>query len=169
MAVAAKKPAVVKAAPAPAAPTFELPKVDVAKAIETVAAPARELQESVREAAEKGVAETRAAFARVKAASEEATDSLEASVKLAAEGALAFNHKLVDAMRANAEAQFDLVKALLGAKSWSEAIALNSEHARKQFDAVSAQGKDLLALAQKATQDAAAPLKDGFSRAFAAR
>lgn len=168
MAVAAKKPAPVKAEAAPA-PAFDLPKLDVAKAIETAAAPAREMQESVREAAEKGVAETRAAFARVKAAAEEATDSLEASARLAAEGTLAFNHKLVDALRANSEAQFDLVKALLGVKSWSEAIALNSEHARKQFETVSAQGKDLAALAQKVTQDSFAPLKDGFSKAFAAR
>lgn len=165
----ARKPAPVKAEPAQPAPALALPQVDIARAIETAAAPAREIQTSVREAAEKGVEETRAAFARVKAATEEASGSLEASVKLVAEGTLAFNHKLVDAVRANTEAQFDLVKALLGVRSWSEAIALNSEHARKQFDALNAQGKDLAAFAQKVTQDSFAPLKDSFSKAFQAR
>lgn len=179
MAVPAKKPVVAKAAepaiapaPAPAAapaPAFELPQVDVAKAIETVAAPARELQESVREAAEKGVEESRAAYARAKAVAEETAGSLGQSAKSAAEGMRAFNDKLVDAMRANTEAGFDFVKALLGAKTLSEAIELNTEFARKQFDAMNAQGKDLAAFAQKTATETYAPLKDGFSKAFAAR
>lgn len=170
MVAPAKKPALARpvetAAPAPA---FDLPQVDVAKAIETVAAPARELQETVREAAEKGVEETRAAFARAKLVAEEATDSLEQSAKTAAESLLAFNHKLVDAMRANSDAGFDFVKALLGAKSWSQAIELNTAFTRQQFDAINAQGKDLAAFAQQAATEACAPLKDSFSKAFAAR
>lgn len=169
MAAASKKPVTLATSAAAPIGKSDSGKSDVVKAFETVAAPARELQDSVRQAAEKTVEETRAAYDRVKAASEEATASLEKGARTAADGLLAYNHKLVDALRANADAGFDLMKSLLGAKSLSEAIELNAAFARKQFDAVSAQGKDLAALAQKVAADSVAPVKDSLGKMFAPR
>lgn len=164
-------PAKKVVAPAPvAAPTLvELPQVDVAKVMEAAAAPAREMQENVRKAAEKGVEETRAAYARAKDAAEKATSAFETSAKTAADGVVAFNHKLVDSLRANSDATFDFVKSLLGVKSLSEAITLNSEHARKQFEAVTAQSKDLAQLAQKVATDSFAPVRAQLDKALAAK
>lgn len=140
--------------------------LEPAKAVEAMAEPMREIQGQIREAAEKGLGETRVVFDRLRAAAEETGAAFEASMKSAAEGVQNFNLKVVEAMRVNAEANFDLLKALVSARSLSEAIALNSEHVRKSFDALSAQSKELGETAQKAAADAFAPLRDGVAKAL---
>jgi hypothetical protein len=54
----------------------------------------------------------------------------------------------------------------LGVKSLSQFVELSSAHARKQFEAITAQGQELAALAQKATAETAEPLKTGVTKAF---
>lgn len=137
-----------------------------AKAVEAMAEPMREIQDQIREAAEKGLGETRVVFDRLRAAAEETTHAFEASMKSAADGVQAFNLKVVEAMRVNAEANFDLLKALVTARSLSEAIALNSEHVRKSFDALSAQTKELGETAQKIAVDAVSPLRESVEKAL---
>src|SRR5450631_2112217 len=66
---------------------------------DAASAPVREMQENVRKVAEKGVEETRAAYARVKAAAEEATGSLETSYSTASKGIVEFNTKALEAVR----------------------------------------------------------------------
>ena len=51
-------------------------------------------------------------------------------------------------------------------KSPSEFIELSTAQMRKQFDIVSAQNKELCALAQEVATEAAAPIKTGVSKAF---
>ena len=72
----------------------------------------------------------------------------------------------MEAYQANAAASVQYVQALSGVRSVSEAIALQSEHMRKQYEALSAQAKELTALAQQVAADAAAPLKDQFGKTF---
>ena len=50
-------------------------------------------------------------------------------------------------------------------KSASEAVELSTAHLRKQFEAMSAQSKELTALAQKVATEAAEPLKEGMTKA----
>ena len=69
-------------------------------------------------------------------------------------------------VRTNTRAAFDYVNELLGVKSPSELVELSTAHMRKQFDTVSAQTKELSALAQKAAADAAEPIKTGVSKVF---
>jgi len=140
--------------------------LEPAKAVEAMAEPMREIQGQIREAAEKGLGETRVAFDRLRAAAEETGAAFEASMKTAAEGVQTFNLKVVEAMRVNAEANFDLLKALVSVRSLSEAIALNTEHVRKSFDAMSAQSKELGETAQKVAVDAISPLREGVARMF---
>ena len=138
----------------------------VEKAYEGVTAQIAGAQENVRKAAEKGLEQSREAYARVKTAAEEATNSMEASYTKATKGIVEMNSKTIDAMRANSDATFDFFKSLMGAKSVSEAITLQSEHARKQFDAITFQGKELSSLAQKLAADAVEPLRTTFGKAF---
>lgn len=140
---------------------------EAAKVEETLAAPAREMQESLRQAAEKGVAESRAAYARVKTSAEDATQSLETSYAAACEGVTAINAKTVEALRVNVEAGFGFLKALTGAKSLPEAMEVQTGHMRKQFDTLAIQARDMAALAQKIAKEAAAPIKAGIDKAFA--
>ena len=51
-------------------------------------------------------------------------------------------------------------------KSPSEVIELSTAHARQQFDTVSAQNKELLALAQKVAIETAEPIKQSVTKAF---
>jgi hypothetical protein len=51
-------------------------------------------------------------------------------------------------------------------KSFSEVVELSTAHARKQFETVTAQTKDLTALAQKVATETAEPLKGSVTKAF---
>jgi hypothetical protein len=73
---------------------------------------------------------------------------------------------MIEASRANTNAAFDFYTDLMSAKSYSDIIELSTAHARKQFEAVTAQTKDLAALAQKMATDTAEPMKDSVSKAF---
>lgn len=160
MAVASKKPA-----PA-AADVAAFPEAKIDTVFETVPASMDQMQENVRKVVEKGVAETRAAYAKVKTAAEEATGALESSYSTATKGVIAFNTKTLDALRANAEANFDFVKAVINAKSVSEFVTLQSEHASKQVEAINAQTKEIAALAQKIAAETVEPIKSQVARTF---
>ena len=51
-------------------------------------------------------------------------------------------------------------------KSPSELVELATAHSRTQFETLSAQGKELAALAQKVATDTAEPIKSGVSKAM---
>lgn len=173
MATPSKKQSAEIAAPAaaPAAAVeskviaFDAAKAfDFSKAIEAASGPMRDAQEQVRKAAEKAVEDSKAGYGKVKDFAEQATASVEETLRVAQNGAVEFNTKAIDVLRAQANAGFDLFAALLGAKSVSEAIQLNAEHARKQFEAASTQAKELQALAQKVAADSVEPLKGVVAR-----
>jgi phasin len=130
------------------------------------AAPAAEIQQSFRSALEKGVVESRAAFAKAKTAADETVSAFEVSFAAAKDGAVAINTKAFEALRVNADANFDFLKAVFAVKSLPDLIALQSEFARKQVETISGQSKDFGALAQKAMADAVAPIKEQVARSF---
>ena len=131
-----------------------------------LAEPAVEIQQSFRSALEKGVAESRAAFVKAKTAADEAASAFEVSFAAVKDGALAINAKAFEALRANSEANFDFLKALLAAKSLSDVIALNAEFTRKQIETITGQTKDIGALTQKAMTDAVEPIKERLAKSF---
>jgi len=141
-----------------------------APAVETPLAASQEAiveaQQTVRSALEKGVVETRAAYAKAKAAADETANAFESSFAAAKEGVIAINAKALEALRVNVEANFDFIKATFDVKSLADWAALQSEFARRQVEALTGQTKDIGALAQKAMADATAPIKDHFVRAF---
>jgi phasin len=156
-----ESPAAAKTAVAPSlvAPEFT-------KAMETASAPVAEIQENVRKAVEKSVAEAREAYVKAKTAAEEATGALESSMSVAKTGIAEINTKALDAIRVNVEANFDLVHALIGAKTVSEYVTLQSEFARKQIEALSGQAKEFTALAQKVANESVAPIKVQVAKSF---
>lgn len=153
-----------KSAPAAAAapsafefPKFEIPNFEI---------PRMEVPASLREFAEKGASQAKETYEKMKAAAEEATDVLEDTYATAAKGAADYGLKMIEATRANTNAAFDFYSDLMNVKSYSDMIELSTTHARKQFEAVSAQTKDLAALAQKMATETAEPIKDSVSKAF---
>ena len=134
--------------------------------LQLAAAPAAEIQQSFRGALEKGVVESRAAFTKAKTAADETASAFEVSFAAAKDGALAINAKAFEALRANADANFDFLKAVCAAKSLSDLITLQTEFARKQVETMTSQTKDFGALTQKAMADAVEPIKEQVARSF---
>jgi phasin len=147
-----------------AAPSFEMPDYGIPKfAMPKFDLPNMEMPEAFRDMAERGVEQTRDAYAKVKVASEEAADLLENTYEAAAKRATNYNRKLIEIARTNTRAAFDYVHELLGVKSPPELIALSTAQMRKQFEIVSEQNKELCALAQEMATEAAGTIKTAVS------
>ena len=138
-------------------PKFEMPKFDIPKV---------EMPAAFREFAERGVAQAKDTYEKMKAAAEEATDVLETTYSTATKGAADYGLKVIETTRVNTNAAFDFYGELITAKSLSEVIELSSAHARKQFEALTAQSKELGALAQKVATETAEPIKSGMNKAL---
>ncbi|WP_294536951.1 phasin family protein [uncultured Rhodoblastus sp.] len=152
--------AIVEAVKAVAAETAEQVKTfDPAKALESVKAlDSGKTKEIVAEVAKVQQA--------AKEAVTETVHALEGSFGAASKSLQAFSAKALEAYQANAVASVSYLQALSGVRSISEAIALQSEHARKQYENLSAQAKELTALAQQVASDAAGPFKDQIGKVF---
>jgi phasin len=77
-----------------------------------------------------------------------------------------YNLKMIDMAQANAEAVFELVRQLANAKAPSDIMELWTSHARKQFEALSEQTKELTALGQKIASESAEPVARSVNQAF---
>ena len=146
----------------PASSAFEMPKFEMPK----FEIPKVEMPAAFREFAERGVAQAKDTYEKMKAAAEEATDVLETTYSTASKGASDYGLKIIETARVNTNAAFDFVGELITAKSLSEIIELSSTHTRKQFEVLTAQSKELGALAQKVATEAAEPIKSGMNKAF---
>mgnify|MGYP001193138072 CR=1 FL=1 len=144
MAAAKKSPAAVEA---------------VETAVQAAMAPMTQMQEKVRETAEKGMEQARAQYEAVKDAAEKATGKLEESVNAVRTGAMSFNLKALELVRTNTNASFDHLQALFGAKTVQDAMTLQADFVKKQAEAAQAQIQDLAAIGQKLASDAAEPVK----------
>ena len=130
------------------------------------AAAAIKSNEAFRQTAEKGVAQAKDTYEKAKVATEQATDVLKDAYAIAAKGATEYNLKIIEIARTNTNTAFEHAQELIGAKSPSEFVELSAAHARKQFDAMMAQTKELTELAQKVTIKTTEPLKAGVTMAF---
>ncbi len=88
--------------------------------------PKFEVPAAFREAAEKGVAQAKEGWEKMKSATEEATEVLEESYTTAAKGASEYGLKVIDAARTNTNAAFDFATNLATAKTLSEFVEISS-------------------------------------------
>jgi phasin len=147
-----------KAAAAPfEMPKFELPNFEM---------PKMEIPAAFRELAEKSVSQAKDTYEKMKSAAEEATDVLEDTYATATKGVSDYGLKVIEAARENTNAAFDFATELMTVKSLSEVVELSTAHTRKQFEALTAQSKELVAIAQKVASETAEPMKESFGKAF---
>ena len=137
-----------------ATPSFDMPKFDI---------PSFEVPPAFREFAEKGVSQAKEQYEKMKSVAEEATGVMEDTYASASKGAAEYGQKVIDNARTNSNAAFDLFGALLSAKSYAEAVELSTGYARKQFETLTEQAKELSAVAQKAGTETFEPIKDSFT------
>ena len=122
--------------------------------------------QAIREMADKGTAQAKASYDKMSAATAEASTVMQNAGATAAQGFKDSNAKVIEFARANSNAAFDYASKLLGVKSPSEFIEVSTEQARKQFEVLSEQTKELTALSQKVMLETAEPLKAGAAKAF---
>jgi phasin len=125
-----------------------------------------ELPEQVRAFAEKGVSQARDNYAKFKDVAESHNGTIEAVFTSAGKGASEYSAKLLDIVKTNTAANLDFAQALTAVKSSSEAIELWTGHARAQFEAFTAQTKELTELTRKVTSDTVEPIKTSASKLF---
>jgi phasin len=128
--------------------------------------PNMEMPEAFREMTEKGVAHAKDTYEKAQVAAGQATDLMKNTYAIAAKGATDYNLKVFENSRANTSNAFDYAREVFGAKSLSEFVELSTAHARKQFEAMTAQTRALTELTQNVTTEMAEPLKSGLTRAF---
>jgi phasin len=143
--------------PKPTASSFSLPNYEM---------PKMEVPAAFRGIADKGVAQAKDTCEKAKAATEDATHLFQNTYTAAAKGATDYNLKVFEIARINTNAAFEYAQELLEVKSLSEFVELSSARARKQFDTMAAQTKELTTLAQKVSIETAEPIKTGLTGAF---
>ncbi len=142
-------------APEKTGETIEFPAFDASKA-----------SDQFRSFAEKGIEQSKEAYEKLKSGAEEAQKTMEATFETAKTASNELSLKVIGAMRANAEAGFSHLEALLGAKSLSEVLELQTAYVRKGVEMAVEQAKDIQSISTKAAEDVAKPVRSAFEKSM---
>jgi phasin len=137
------------------ADTIEFPSFDATKATD-----------QLRSFAEKGVEQSKEAYTKLKSGAEDAQKALESTFETARSAGSEMSLKTIAALRANAEANFSHLEALVSVKSLSELVELQTAFLRQRVETSVEQAKDFQALAGKAATEVTKPVKDVFEKAM---
>lgn len=133
----------------------EFPTVDVSKATDQFSA-----------VVEKSVEQSKEALSKLTTGAETTQKALESTFETAKTASNELSLKTIAALRANAEASFSHLEALVAVKSPSEFIELQTAFLRKQVEKTVEQGKEFQAAATKAAEDVTKPIKDVYEKAM---
>jgi phasin len=133
----------------------EFPSFDASKAAD-----------QVRAFAEKGIEQSKEAYAKLKTNAEETQKALESTYETVKSVGSDLSLKTIAALRANSEASFSHLEALVGAKSLSEVIELQTAFVRKSVETAVEQAKELQAVTSKAAEDVSKPIKTAFEKTW---
>jgi phasin len=122
--------------------------------------------ESFRDFAEKGAAQTKEAYAKMKEAAEDATKTVESTLESAQAGSVELGLKAIEALRTNAENSLSHMEALLGVKSVAELFELQTAFLRKQAEVAVEQAKTLQETSKKVAEKVSAPGKSAAEKAM---
>src|SRR5881396_823619 len=107
-----------------------------------------EVPEQMRAFAEKGVSQARDNYAKFKDAAETHNGTIEAVFTSYSKGASEYSAKLVEFFKANTSSSLDFAQELFGVKTPAAAMELWTSHAKKQYETLTAQAKELAELGQ---------------------
>jgi phasin len=133
----------------------EFPTFDVSKATD-----------QLRAVGEKGVEQSKEAYAKFASGTETTQKALQSSFETAKTVGNELSLKTIAAFRANAEAGFSHLEALVAVKSPSEFIELQTAFLRKQIEKTVEQAKEFQVMTTKAAEDVSKPIKDGYEKAM---
>ena len=103
---------------------------------------------------------------KAKMASGAVNDAFREAYSANAKGAADYASKLIEFSSANTSSAFDFLSHLLGLKSPSEILQLSAAQGCKNFEATTAQSRELWQLTRKIATETADPLKKSFASAL---
>ena len=125
-----------------------------------------EVPASVRDFAEKGAAQAKETYTKIKVATDEASNAFETTYSTATKGVSTLGLKVLENARSNTNASFDHAISLFGVKTFSDVIELQTAFIRKQVETLTTQAKELGELTQKVANETAAPVKAQVEKTF---
>lgn len=126
------------------------------------------IQDSVRDFAEKGAAQSKEAYAKMKTAAEDASKTVEATLETAKAGSVELGNHVINTLRANTETTFAHFEAVMGVKSVAELFELQSAFVRKSYETAVEQTKAIQEASKKVAEDLVKPGKEAAEKAMAA-
>jgi phasin len=120
-------------------------------------------QELLRGFAE-GAAQTKKNIASMKTTSEEISDILREACSMNTRGAVDYGAKVIEISKDNTSATLEFLSRLAETRSLLDIVHLSTARSREAFEVVSAQNRELWALAQKVAIETTEPIKTNFNR-----
>ena len=124
------------------------------------------MNEQSRRFADRTTKTARETFERGASATEDATRSAEQSYSTALAGMRKLNVKLIEMAHANSEAVFELSHEIASAEAPSDLAEIWAEHARRQFELMTKQSKELTNLGQELAGQTTEPFARTVNEAF---
>ena len=121
--------------------------------------------DQIRAFTEKGVEQSKEALAKIKTGAETTQKALESSFETAKAVGNELSLKTIAVLRANADAGFSHLEALVAVKSPSEFFELQTAFVRKQVEKTVEQAKEFQTVTTKAVEDVSKPIKTAFEKA----
>lgn len=113
--------------------------------------------------AEQNITRAKESYEKMKIASGAITDVFREAYATNAKGAADYAAKIIEFSDANTSSAFDFLSHLLGTKSPSEALRLSAAQGAKNFEAATAQSRELWELTRKVASETADPIKKSFA------
>ncbi len=123
------------------------------------------MTETYRDFAEKGLAQSKDAYDKLRAVAEDATKTVEQTLESAQAGSVELSLKAIDAMRTNAENSLTHMESLLGVKTIGELVELQSAFVRSQTESAVDQAKELQDAMRKVAEDVTQQGKAAYEKA----
>jgi phasin len=113
-----------------------------------------EVPANVRELAAKSVEQAKEAYGRIADATRQAQDMMLKSSEAMASGIKEMQEKAVQYTEANIAAGFDAAHRIVNARDMKEALEIQGQYARKQFETYASQAQEISRLVAQAAQKA---------------
>ncbi|WP_245410514.1 phasin [Notoacmeibacter marinus] len=123
------------------------------------------VSEQFRSFAEKGMAQTQEAYAKFKSQAEENHKALEESVETVRSAVQTVSKKSIENARQQSQAAFDHVERLMGVKSISEFLEIQTAFLRQQAEMNIAQAKEMQNVTSGAVEEVSKPAREAFTKA----
>ncbi|MET2831223.1 phasin [Mesorhizobium shangrilense] len=125
--------------------------------------------EQVHAVVDQGLEQSKQAFSKLSSDAETTQRAFESTFETVKTTGNDVSLKMLAALRANAEASFTHLEALVAVKSPSEFIELQTAFLRKQVEKSAEQAKGLQVVMMRAGEDMSKPIRDAFEKALKER